>query len=145
MKHFFLSFLFLSLLSCTESGPKVESSGDDDLDKTASFLLYWVEKVKKRPSLGSPSEIAGYLTSAMGKGEIVPPSEEFEPDAAKYYKGPRPSDKVNYFPEFSEDNFFEKQIVLSGDDERGVIIAEGYSSNEDEDPTFTWEWKVSKN
>lgn len=125
-----LIFLLSSCFGCT----KVSSSGDEDLDKTADFLFHCVQSVKKR--YDKPSEIAEYITSTIGKASLIPPNTDIP------YSGPRPADNTMFFGEYNDENFLEKQIVLYGDDERGIIVAEGYSSNESEDPDYTWEWKL---
>ena len=142
-----LFFLFAILVSCTAnegSSTSIVKSGDKDLDQTANFLLYAVKSTLRKSKNATPSQIVSHITSVAGKSELIPPSETFESSAAAHYSGPRPAPNVMFFGEFDENNFMEKQLVLSAADDKGLIVVEGYKSNDDEDPFFTWKWELSK-
>lgn len=139
-----LVLLIALLTSCNSgSGISVEKSGDNDLDQTANFLLHAVKSTVRKSKNTTPSQIVSHITSVAGKAEIIPPGD-LEGSLANTYSGPRPASNVNFYGEFDENNLMEKQLVLSAVDEEGLIVVEGYKSNDDEDPFFTWKWELSK-
>ena len=79
------------------------------------------------------------MTSAMGLGEIIPPSKEYERDAAEHYHGPRPSDTISFYGKRMTAWETPGQIVVEGDDDEGKIFAYAYRKSEEE-PFFTWKW-----
>lgn len=141
-KRFALYLLLLALIGCTQSGPSVKSSGDQGFDQTAEYALHTIQILKKRSHLDSPSKIVEYMFSTMGSAELTPPNENTEPGMASAYKGPRPANDIWLQSSDKEANeFFKKHLMLTPDDGRNVIIAEGYRENDD-DPFFTWEWSL---
>ena len=78
---------------------------------------------------GAPSEFVSYLFSSMGAAER--PSSYGPQDAVKGRSGGPPSwpDGVGFYA-LKPDPAGGKQVVVSPDDSRGIIIAEGYA-----DPT----------
>lgn len=134
-------FLLAALLiGCTSSENSLPSSGDAEMDKTAAYVKHTVEKLRRRPSLDTPSALISYMTSTQGSAELTPPHPELEPDMASVYKGPRPGDSVSIRAQgASRVEFFKKHLFLSPEDDRGVVIAEAFR-DEEEEPFFRWEW-----
>ena len=134
--------LFLACVGCTEkSSDPIAGSGHQDLDQTAQFAHHLVKLVNKRQGLNTPSSIVDYITSTSGSAELWPPSLGLEPDAAAYYKGPRPADGVGLSKGPSKRGIFEREIILSADDSKSLVVAEGYVSGQSE-PVYTWKWSV---
>ncbi|WP_238549133.1 hypothetical protein [Acaryochloris marina] len=133
----------LLLIGCSSKTTQLESSGDAEMDQTAAFSLSIIEKLEDRPTLETPSEIVNYMTSTAGTAELTPPSEEYEPDAASQYKGPRPAQTVwVQSAQQPRNDFFQKHLILSADDSAGVIVANAYRKDGNE-PFFTWKWPVN--
>jgi hypothetical protein len=119
----------------------VESSGDPALDQTAAFLRYCVEDLSGEDTV--PSELLDYFCSTAGLATYVPPSPEFEPDMAAAYHGPRPAEGVGWG--CISFGIHDSYVILSADDERGLVIAKAYRVNElVPGLVFTWEWPVGR-
>jgi hypothetical protein len=125
MRRLFVGFLAAALVGC-QQGETLSSSGVADVDQTAAFLSHVVHDLRAEQRFDRASDLAGYMTSAVGKAEILPPSPEFESQAAAYYKGPRPSDKVGVWSDFWDTSAFDYYILVSGDDKRGVVVLDAY-------------------
>ena len=126
------------LLSCSRANPTVSSSGDEALDQTATFILYVINEVKRRPGMDSPSKVIGYVTSPIGSAEFTPPSKELEPDFADYYRGPRPGKGVGYSSAPKPIGILPKEILLSADDKAQKIYADAYHNTTQ--PIHRWQW-----
>lgn len=113
------------------------SSGVQSVDQTAQFLRTTVTGLRNSKRFTKASEIASYLTSAQGKAEYIPPSSEFEKDAAENYRGPRPADRVAIDDSVQPDSLFEYFIVVSSDDQKGTVILTAFRK-EESSPFFTW-------
>ncbi|MCH8978396.1 MAG: hypothetical protein IH945_04030 [Armatimonadetes bacterium] len=134
---FGLAALFLA--SCAHAPvPALASCGNEDVDQTANFLKHVIDGYRKEGRFERPSEMAGYVASTMGKAEIIPPIPEFEPDAAEFYRGPRPAEGVWFGGRAFHDIWYEHFILLWGDDEKGVVVLDAYRKGETE-PFYTWE------
>jgi len=125
MKWLWLGVLAVALVGCQRGGA-MPASGVEDVDQTAAFLSHVVHDLRAEQRFASESDLAGYVTSATGKAEIMPPSPELEAQAAGYYKGPRPSDKVGVWSDFWDTSAFDYYILVSGDDKRGVVVLDAY-------------------
>lgn len=132
--------LFLACVGCSEkSADSVATSGYQDLDQTAQFAHHLVKLVNKRQGMSTPSSVVGYITSTSGSAELWPPSLELEPDAAAYYKGPRPANGVGLSNGPAKRGVFEREIILIADDSNNMVIAQAYVSGQSE-PVYIWKW-----
>ncbi len=132
----------LLMMGCSQGQTQLDSSGDPEMDQTAAFSHSIIEKLENRPQLKTPSKIVTYMTSTAGTAELTPPSEEYEPDAASQYKGLRPAQTVwIQSTQTPRNELFQKHLVLSADDQNGLIIANAYRQNESQ-PFYTWEWSI---
>lgn len=140
-----IGLLLISILlfswSCSSSSESIKKSGDEEADKTAYFVLYNIQDLKKVPELNSPSAMITFMTSTAGSATITPPNPKYEPDAAEAYRGPRPSENVWIQSDnIPLNSFFEKHLVLSPSDAEGLIRAKAYKEGSSE-PFFVWEWE----
>lgn len=95
---------------------------------------------------GKPSDYVKFYFSSMGAAEW-PPYEgggEFTVEEMKMARiTPIPQD-VHIYPDTVDENDPGKQVVIKGDDQRGVIIFEGYLSPNDEQAAIVVERKLLK-
>jgi hypothetical protein len=140
-----LIFVVLATVACTESGPPelVQAAGAiDDMLKPANLSrsMYSVAFPD-----GKPSNYVSYMFSEMGAAEW-PPSEAWADELVREQMEAigqtlLPAD-VAIVP-LTVDPSLGKQMVISFDDERGMVMAHGYLDPAGE-PTLTREWKLPR-
>ncbi len=89
---------------------------------------------------GSPSAYVGYLFSSMGVAEW-PEREGFYPEDDHQFVGPLLPDEVAIVPFQPDPSVGSLQLVIRPDDDRGVLIVEGYVEGE-QDPVLRQEWTL---
>lgn len=92
---------------------------------------------------GKPSQFVSYMFSDMGVAEW-PPSDEFADEIEREQMAARgltmlPADVI-FIPRIPDPKYIN-QLVVSFDDERGLVIVEGYMDSTEE-PVLTRELKL---
>ena len=142
-RYAILLTVLMFCISCSEkNSDSIAASGHPKLDQTAQFANHLVNLVNNRQGMNTPSKVVNYITSTSGSAELWPPSLEFEPDAAAYYKGPRPADGVGFSKGPALQGVFDREIVLIADDSNNIVITKAYIKGQNE-PVFTWEWSLN--
>lgn len=127
----------LTVTSCSQSR-KLASSGNADVDQTAEFLASVIDEQRDNQRFENSTELAAWLTSAGGVAEWVPPSIEYEEDAAEMYTGLRPAQTVGIWKEPWDTAAFDYYILVSADSDEDVIVLRAYNMG-DSKPFFSWE------
>lgn len=132
-------FLFaaVALAGCRTAEPaKIASCGVVDVDQTAAFIAHVIERQRKAKRFRNDDELAAWLVSAEGSAEYIPPSPEFERDAAEHYRGPRPSDSVGIWEKPHDIGGFSHFIIVSSGGDH--IILDAFKNDGSLTPFFTW-------
>ena len=93
---------------------------------------------------GLPSEFVNYMFSDMGVAEWPPyeDSGEFSPEELKFIRIPLIPKDIELVPLYPDPEV-EKQLVIKFDDNRGMLIVEGYNDPEQE-PVLVREWNLPR-
>ena len=91
---------------------------------------------------GKPSEFVSYLFSDMGIAEWPPyeGSGEFSPEELKFMNITQIPMDIELVPLYPDPEA-GKQLVVKFDDNRGMVIVEGYMDS-DSEPVLVREWKL---
>jgi hypothetical protein len=94
---------------------------------------------------GKPSQFVSYMFSQMGSAEW-PPSEAWadpaEREQMRAIRAPMIPADVTLVPR-KPDPKQKKQIVVRADDERAMVVCDGYLDPKSE-PVASWEWALPK-
>jgi hypothetical protein len=135
-----LALALLAITALTGCGTSrlaaVPSSGVADVDQTAAFLAHVIERQREAKRFNDNHELAEWLVSAQGSAEYIPPSPEFEPQAAERYRGPRPADGVAIWEKHHDVGSFGHFIIVSSDGEH--IVLDAFRNDGSLTPFFTW-------
>lgn len=146
----FLDVLVVMLSICQLDCSKT----DEELAQAASVITWVIAPANLERSQFAaafpdckPSEFVNYFFSTMGASELPPSEAEAEidlsvRDQAESIRMPISPANVAFVSR-TPDPKKGKQLVLKFDDERGVVIAEGYI-NPNEAPELVREWKIEK-
>lgn len=135
-----LAVLLCGLGGCGGGGSDIE---DPELRQGMAFVRYLTSgRFLNRSSFGSggdertPSALVAYLFSDMGVSEWAVTGDPLEAEQMRSAGIPVPPPSVMLTRRRQAGQ--GRQLVLRGDDERGVVVVEGYGP-EDPVPAFTEE------
>ena len=91
---------------------------------------------------GKPSDYVSYVFSTMGSAEMPYAFDEYEAEQMRSIGQVVYPDSVTLVPHQRDPNA-ARQLVLTADDARGVLIARGYVRGTEE-PVLEKEWELKK-
>lgn len=142
VRRMLIPFILL-LVACEDSGPRELVQAADAIGAMLKPLNHARSMFTVAFPDGLPSQYVSYLFSGMGSAEW-PPSEawadEITREQMETIRQPLLPGDVEIVPRYPDQNL-GKQLVISFDDERGVVIAQGFLDPAAE-PQITREWKL---
>jgi len=139
-----LFFGSVMLASCGESAPPELTQAADAVEAMLKPVNLSRSMFTAASPDGTPSQYVSYLFSSMGAAEW-PPSEawadEMDREQMAAIRQPLLPADVAIVPR-APDPTVGKQLVISFDDDKGIVIARGYLDPADE-PLLAREWKLA--
>ena len=143
-----LATLLALALPVSGCGPSAPDAPQDIREAAASIKGSSSPRMLTRSAFyvaypdGKPTDYVNYIFSTMGSAEMPYAFDEFEAEQMRSIgQVPFPS-TVTLVPH-SRDATADRQLVVSADDERGMLIVRGYLKGTEE-PVLEKEWELKK-